>query len=321
MNPVSIFAIKLLRKIHTIIVQDRKTYSGRNYKMFSDKNYANKMIYDLLVSKNPCMIARLGATELKLLRNFLGVNTKKKDAIKYIQGVGNPWWWEKQTLKQIRDWSGFFPATPSNVVKFCDQMLRDMRLTDVLGSWLIGEDLFSEYLKKSKRVVLEDLEPFFCSHPWTSALKGKKVLVVHPFSDLIESQYKKRDKLFDDNTLPEFELITIKAVQSLGGDNSKFSNWFDALEDMKAQIDYTTFDICIIGCGAYGFPLAAHVKRIGKKAVHLGGVTQTLFGINGKRWESFKWWPYMNLVNEYWVKPGSDTRPKNAEEVEGACYW
>ena len=26
-----------------------------------------------------------------------------------------------------------------------------------------------------------------------------------------------------------------------------------------------------LGCGAYGFPLAAHVKRMGKKAIHMGG--------------------------------------------------
>ena len=54
---------------------------------------------------------------------------------------------------------------------------------------------------------------------------------------------------------------------------------------MKAQIDKEDFDICLIGAGAYGFPLAAYVKRKGKKAVHLGGALQLLFGIKGSRWE------------------------------------
>jgi hypothetical protein len=43
------------------------------------------------------------------------------------------------------------------------------------------------------------------------------------------------------------------------------------------------FDIAIIGCGAYSFPLAANVKRIGKNSVHLGGASQLLFGFSWKK--------------------------------------
>ena len=52
-------------------------------------------------------------------------------------------------------------------------------------------------------------------------------------------------------------------------------------KQMKNQIVKTDFDIAIIGAGAYGFSLAAFIKKIGKKAVHLGGPTQVLFGIKG----------------------------------------
>jgi hypothetical protein len=90
---------------------------------------------------------------------------------------------------------------------------------------------------------------------------------------------------------------------------------------MKRKIDCIDYDICIIGCGAYGLPLAAHVKRNGKKSIHLAGATQLLFGIKGKRWEQFLVWPYSNLFNEHWVRPGQDEKPKNASVVEGACYW
>ena len=41
------------------------------------------------------------------------------------------------------------------------------------------------------------------------------------------------------------------------------------------------FDVALIGCGAYGFPLAAKLKTAGKQAIHLGGVLQALFGIKG----------------------------------------
>lgn len=200
-------------------------------------------------------------------------------------------------------------------------MLEDTQQVDILGSWLHEERHLAQGLSRAKRIMLEDLEPFFCSNPWTKALEGKKVLVVHPFVSTIEKQYKKRDLLFDNNLLPEFDLKTIKAVQSVAGTETEFKDWFEALEYMKQQIDATDYDICIIGCGAYGFPLAAHVKRSGKKAIHMAGATQLLFGIIGKRWEDYIVFPYMNLFNEHWVRPGENEKPKNANVVEGACYW
>ena len=53
----------------------------------------------------------------------------------------------------------------------------------------------------------------------------------------------------------------------------------------------------------------------------MAGVTQLLFGIKGKRWEDYVVWPYMNLFNDHWVRPGASEKPKNATVVEGACYW
>jgi hypothetical protein len=165
---------------------------------------------------------------------------------------------------------------------------------------------------------LVDLEPWYHNSPWTKALAGKKVLVIHPFEKTIKSQYKKRTKLFaNPNILPKFTLKTLKAVQSLGGNSDDFSNWFDALKHMEDKISSTDFDIAIIGCGAYGLPLAAHVKRMGKKAVHLGGATQLLFGIKGKRWEDSNF----KFINDYWVRPLEEEKPKAHKQVENSCYW
>ena len=122
------------------------------------------------------------------------------------------------------------------------------------------------------------------------------------------------------NVLPAFKsLQTIKAVQTIAGQKSEFVDWFSALDYMKAEIDKRDFDIAIIGCGAYGFPLAAHVKRIGKKAIHLGGPTQLLFGIKGKRWIDNP--NFNNIINEHFVFPNDSDKVKNANKVEGACYW
>jgi len=180
--------------------------------------------------------------------------------------------------------------------------------------------VFEKELMNAVKVPLGDLEPYFHQDPWSEVLRDKKVLVIHPFEDSIHSQYPKRDLLFSDKrVLPEFNLLTIKSVQSLGKIPDEFATWFDALESMKREIDKRDFDIAIIGCGAYGFPLAAYVKSIGKKAVHLGGATQMLFGIKSKSWEDEPKFHY--LINEYWVRPKETERPANYKLVEGGRYW
>lgn len=110
----------------------------------------------------------------------------------------------------------------------------------------------------------------------------------------------------------------------MGGNNNNFKDWFEALDWMKAEMNKTDYDICLIGCGAYGFPLAAHAKRQGKKAIHLGGSLQLLFGIKGVRWENPNYNPkynYAALMNQYWIKPNNNEKPNNAGNVENACYW
>jgi hypothetical protein len=221
-------------------------------------------------------------------------------------------------------WSGFFPANVPDVERFCSLMLGDARLVDLLGSWLPEENLVAPQLGANQKIDLELLNPYFSEQPWTQALTGKKVLVIHPFAETIAAQYKKRELIFQNNLLPEFNLITMKAVQSIAGEKTTFETWFDALAHMQRQMDGIDYDICLIGCGAYGFPLAAHAKRNGKKGFHLGGSLQLLFGIRGKRWENPNYNPDYNfaaLMNEHWVKPGEEDRPKDASKVEGACYW
>ena len=319
---LTVNALKTIRKLYQLVKPDSSAF-GRNWKLFSNKEYANELIYQKLISDKPCMIARFGSTEMLCLTNYIGVKHQNtfKNYSGFVKYQTPPWWWETSTINQMQQWSGFFPASVDKIKQFCEVMLKDIKQIDILGSWLKQESFFQNELGNVKRIVLEDMEPFFCTNPWTRALAGKKVLVVHPFAETIEHQYLKRKSLFADNLLPDFELKIIKAVQSIAGVETEFADWFEALESMKSKIDAIDYDICIIGAGAYGLPLAAHVKRMGKKAIHLAGVTQLLFGIKGKRWENYIVWPYMNLYNEHWVRPGENEKPKNAQIVEGACYW
>jgi hypothetical protein len=280
---------------------------------------ASDYIKGLLEDDKPVMIARFGSVELSCLVDYRN-RPSLKNGIRFITNKSESFGYRKSTLYTVGNNAGFFPVTRKNLHRFSQLMLEVMPLVDVLGSWQTNELIFADELSRAVKVPLGDLEPYFHSNPWSEVLKGKKVLVVHPFEESVRLQYKNRDLLFaDKRVLPDFELITIKAVQSIANTPCGFETWFDALDYMKREIDKHDFDIAIIGCGAYGFPLAAYVKSIGKKAVHLGGATQMLFGIKSKSWEDEPNFHY--LMNEHWVKPKETERPANYQSVEGGRYW
>ena len=330
MKKIEIITLKALRKIYGKLFATKSSTYDRG---ITDPDKVSEQIYNLLASGKPCMIARYGSTEMLAITNYLGVTAKHHSALKYIQGKQFAWWWEDNVKDQMTRWSGFFPSTEENLMKFGEMMVEDSKLLDILGSWLPDEDILKKnYNLGFQYVSLRNLEPFWSKQPWTSYLEGKRVVVVHPFAESIKNQYDNyRDKIFEDpKVLPTFSSFrVVKAVQSLGGE-SNFQTWFEALDYMKKEVEREDFDVCLIGCGAYGFPLAAYVKRMGKQAIHLGGALQLLFGIKGSRWENpnygVKEWgipygSYSSLINEFWVKPLIKDTPKNAKQVEGACYW
>lgn len=327
MNTASIFILKSLRKLY------EKVYGKYQYPLLEreeNPDKASEMIYNLLSDEKPCMIARFGSTEMSAIINYLGVNSPQHSVWKFIKGEQSEWWWNKNIMNQMQQWSGFFPPTPEYMQRFGEMMLEDAKEVDLLGSWLKQEKFLDNYLHKADRIQLMYLDPFWSELPWTRILEDKRILIVHPFAESIQSQYEKRKFLFKkEKTLPTFKSIqTIKAVQSLGGQNNDFNDWFEALSYMKDEIEKRDFDICLIGCGAYGFPLAAHIKRIGKKAVHMGGSLQLLFGIMGNRWDHDKphyengvFIYYAGLENEFWIRPSESDKPSNHALVENSCYW
>lgn len=326
MNQISILFLKVLRKLYA------KAFGGYHLPPLQreeDPDKASEMIYNLLISDKPCMIARFGAFELATIVNYLGVLNSHHSILKFIKGEQSEWWWNETLIKYMNTNAGFFPPTHEAITRFCELMMQDIKELDLLGSWLSNEHYLQTQINGVPKIALLHLEPFWSKLPWTRALTNKKVLVIHPFSDTIKQQYNKRKLLFANREiLPQFELQTIKAVQSLGG-NNQFNNWFEALNWMKKEMDKIDYEVCLLGCGAYGFPLAAHAKRKGKKAIHLGGALQLLFGIKGKRWENpnygivslKKKGAYLDLMNEYWCYPSDEETPTMAKNVENNCYW
>lgn len=285
----------------------------------------NEMIGQAILTGEPFWAGRFGDTELKMVyQTLLYRMHPEKDG-------------REAALKQLCTNAGFFPYDMNLGEKFVDLMLEICGHIDLLGEWrrYMEDYIYVKYQPNTKLTQLLHLEPWNMYQyphsnikPWSSALKGKKVLLVHPFEESIKAQYKNRrkhifERIFDaEEILPEFELITLKAVQTIAGErDNRFQTWFEALAWMTDQCRQIDFDVAIIGCGAYGFPLAAEIKRMGKVAIHLGGATQLMFGILGHRWEDEYSDFCRDVVNEYWVRPQASEKVSGANQVEGACYW
>lgn len=286
-----------------------------------EKQAASDLIIKLLSEDSPLMICRFGSCELMALtacinERELSLPLKIWHLLKRFEPV------KLNDLLKRRMYynAGFFHKDRESFERFTDLMIEDMKQIDVLLSWRHEELRVRKYFPNAVAVPLATAEPFRSENPWSSVLAGKKVLVVHPFEESIKKQYEKRKLLFKNpSVLPDFELKIVKAVQSAADTPSGFSSWFEALDHMKKKIDKHDYDIALIAAGAYGFPLAAHVKRSGKKAFHIGGGLQLIFGIRGTRWDNIP--QYRDIFNEHWIRPSATETPPKSDLVENSTYW
>ncbi len=266
------------------------------------------LIFDALKTNQPFAAIRFGAVELSCLNNFekirLGFATSFKESV----------------VVSMKKNAGFFPTSQDNLSYYSKYMFNHLPEADILGiSGIHMEHYFyRNFAYNAQPVQNWALDPLLGQ--WSHLLKGRKILVISPFADQIEEQYKKREHLFPNNPgiLPQFELITIKAVQTIADqDDSRFGNWFEALDYMKVEILKHDFDVALIGAGAYGTPLCLYVKSLNKQAIQTGGATQLLFGIIGKRWEQREY--VKKHINKDWIRPKD--KPTGYHTVEKGCYW
>jgi len=265
----------------------------------------------------PALVARLGTTEMRVLDWALSFRGRSP----YPSGLAS----------DISSLSGVFSNDRRSLDRFVRDFAACIETVDVLGVredvsekvfWPSETNAIEGFFKGKGLISIETLSSFPPEACWTQLLEGKKVLVVHPFAALIKRQYGNRSASRSlSQLLPSFELSVIRSHQFLAESTEKtiFPSWFDGLEDLKAQMDDIDYDIALVGAGAMGIFLAAHAKKRGRVGIHVGGVLQIYFGILGKRWEVDQ--RVMDLLDSYWVRPGSDLSPQGFRTVEDGCYW
>lgn len=281
---------------------------------------AHSMIAELIRGGQPFAVTRPGGTESEGLKHFLKKRTHQSPNSKQSR-------YPRFFLENATNLSGITYRTSADLDEFCAEYLSGIAASDILifGRFAPGAlEVIERFRERGKEITDPSaVEPFFAAasavQPWTSALKGKRVLVVHPFSKSIERQFARKGEIETVNKLmPDFELITAKPPVTFAGEPNT-SNWLQSLMDFNLRIQAIDFDVALIAAGGYGLPLAARVRDMGRGAIHYGGALQLLFGIRGKRWESDP--RYQAFFGPNWVKPSLDETPHRAQSVEHGAYW
>lgn len=293
------------------ILRVKYQFQGWSARQQEKIKYINKKIYtgeqgnqsvgQLIKDGTPACIAKIGTTELKCLTIH--------------QTKGGPQKWDIMKMRNGRYFGGIFPDTPEIFEQFSQHYIEALSEVSLLAIWYNkGEkQIIDRYAPQCKVVGdLTFLEPFYYADPWSQYLKGKKVLVIHPFEHSIKHQYAQREKIWaNEKTLPEFELVHFKIPQNAGVQKPLFPDWVQTLDYLKSEISGIDFDVAIIGAGGWSVPLAAFIKKMGKIGVHMGGGSQVLFGIRGGRWDIDPM--VFPFYNEHWINVLDEDKPNMAQ--------
>jgi len=289
--------------------------------MIKNIKESNNIIKNLIIKDNPFTVIRLGiGSETYLTFEFIHTNNINKRYLHprlltlYNAGI----YTRNKDLELIKLFCKFY----NNAIKKSDCLASfDSNSVKSIQNWFSKKYSLQQIHSRS-------LEPFYAvlenEIPWTHSLKGKKVLIIHPFINSFKKQLNnnfqifKNKKIFLDNQ----EFLFYKPFQTIAG-NHIHDNWFETFKIMCKDIKNIDFDIALLGCGGYGLPLCDFIKtKLNKSAIYIGGGLQLLFGVMGKRWENNNMWKKIIKENNcVFIKPYSEEKCKNLISIEGGCYW
>jgi len=274
------------------------------------------------------MVGRLGYGEVSILLNYLEKKKWEKSLTKYqkldLFFSGMRECWDQNLIDLAYNNGGVYPRSEVIMDELCEIYISSIEAADAMAllGGIDGEShLIRTHGSSPSCLSFRALEPYLNQDPWSKQLEGKNVLVISPFAETIQAQYAKRKELFrDPNVLPYFNLKTLKSEYAIAGRHANHRSWIAALQAMQSMMHDIKYDVCLIGAGLFGMPLAKHVKDMGKKSIVIGGALQNLFGIRGARWENHVT-DILPFYNDHWVRAGASERKEGSAKIEGGCYW
>jgi hypothetical protein len=271
-------------------------------------------IRNALASRKPFAAGKIGGTELRALEYW-------DRRLRFEWPPARGWIRPAERLMLL---SGFFPIEKGHFTSWQNITTQAISEMDFLCAWQT-DPFFEQY----EQLLINKLAPssfnFFLRNlgrPLIPILLPFKWLVVSPFSLSVERQLPKLREIHDPDFVQDGEwnypaqtcqVVRCPFYSHL--EKSPYASWLDGLEKMSKEILAKQFDVALIGAGAWSLPLAARIKDSGRSAIHMGGETQLIFGIRGKRWDNY------SIYNKSWVSPDDSEMPQKRERVEDGCYW
>jgi len=282
-----------------------------------------KIVCSYFQNSKPFFIGRNGSTELEILNYYY--KTKNKNI-------------PQQLCNRIELYSGIFPATPESVYKWIEIYFESLYSVDAIAEgWYeplkeFENKFLDKIISQRESLFLRNLEPYYFPKElrWTKYLKGKRVGIINPFSELCETQTYMAKAIWGEYNC-EFLLplstswIPIRTYfpPSIAGKNLemawKCKDWEEAVESLVQKAVSEQIEVALIGCGAIGMIVGARLKALGISVIVMGGALQILFGVRGKRWENHS--VISKFFNDAWINVSDDLKPTGAYKIENACYW
>lgn len=160
---------------------------------------------------------------------------------------------------------------------------------------------------------------------------NKKILIVSPFEDTIKYQTHpdRINKILNNYEFPNCEFLTYKTPVTYNDYNGaktnyftnntkEFNNWIELSTKMVNDISKLDFDIAFISAGGYTMHLGNEIKKMGKKAIYIGGMLNVFFNIYGKRYDNGYYNHIQNL--DYRVKAMEDYDDLFSDKLTTNCY-
>ena len=267
----------------------------------------NVYLKHIIESNKPFFIGRIAGCELQVSYLFL-----KED----FMDITNE-------LVRLENNAGILVKTNDSLKTYVDMLLESYDNCTVIAEWDIHGKVFS-YTGNGQKVIADRtptipkidakaLEPYYFKESWMSALKGKRLLIIHPFSKTFQKQIHKKifPNWFEDCT---FQFIEPPFTLAGNHDNKDWQEHYKAFID-NSKVD--EYDIALVAAGGYGMLIANHIFKSGKSVMYIGGALQLFFGVIGKRWFTNK--DILKFVDDNWIRP--DEKPDHFTNVEQGCYW
>lgn len=275
----------------------------------------NQFIKKAIESGKPFFIGRIAGIELKIAYSIQ--HRRPIDMINEIEELENN--------------AGIHIKDIQSLYTYADALLTSYDHCTAIAEWETtgavfaitgdGQKLITDRTPHIPKIMAQSLEPYYVRDSWMPALRGKRILIIHPFATSIQQQLPHLSNIFPDRVwFPECTFRCLAPPLTLAK-NHQHKDWNVHLNEFLDTLSKEKeADVALVAAGGYGMLISDYLyTKMNISVLYIGGALQLFFGIIGKRWFTNK--DIHHLMNDDWIRPNPADKPANFIKVEKGCYW